>query len=91
MALNFPNSPSNGDMHMDLLTILVRVFGQSRCYCGDNAQVVKNGSLFDSSTAKLYIRHEDGSSNQWASLVFQVDEHNCICEYFCVTLLNGEI
>ena len=27
MALNFPDSPSNGDMHMDLLTMLVKVFG----------------------------------------------------------------
>ena len=29
----------------------------------------RNGDLwFDSSTAKLYIRYEDGSSNQWVSL-----------------------
>ena len=71
MALNFPNSPSNGDTaHGFTYNASKGVWDNLDATVGDTApSSPRNGDLwFDSSTAKLYIRYEDGSSNQWISL-----------------------
>ena len=71
MALNFPDSPSNGDTaHGFTYNSSKGVWDNLDATVGDNApSSPRNGDLwFDSSTAKLYIRYEDGSSNQWVSL-----------------------
>ena len=71
MALNFPDSPSDGDTaHGFTYNASKGVWDNLDATVGDTApSSPRNGDLwFDSSTAKLYIRYEDGSSNQWVSL-----------------------
>ena len=71
MALNFPDNPSNGDTaHGFTYNASKGVWDNLDATVGDTApSSPRNGDLwFDSSTAKLYIRYEDGSSNQWVSL-----------------------
>ena len=72
MALNFPDSPSNGDIaHGFTYNSTKGVWEANRdAVVSDTAPSnPRNGEFwFDSSTAKLYVRYEDGSSNQWVDL-----------------------
>ena len=72
MALNFPDSPSNGDVaHGFTYNSTKGVWEANRdATVSDTAPSnPRNGEFwFDSSTAKLYVRYEDGSSNQWVTV-----------------------
>ena len=72
MALNFPDSPSNGDVaHGFTYNSTKGVWEANRdAVVSDTAPSnPRNGEFwFDSSTAKLYVRYEDGSSNQWVTV-----------------------
>jgi len=72
MALNFPDSPSNGDVaHGFTYNSAKGVWEANRdAVVSDTAPSnPRNGEFwFDSSTAKLYVRYEDGSSNQWVTV-----------------------
>jgi len=71
MALNFPDSPSNGaTAHGFTYNSSKGVWDNLDATISDTApSSPRNGDLwFDSTTGKLYMRYEDGSSNQWVSL-----------------------
>ena len=71
MALNFPNSPSNGDTaHGFTYNSTKGVWENQDATVSDTApSSPRNGEFwFDSTTAKLYMRYEDGSSNQWVTV-----------------------
>ena len=72
MALNFPDSPSNGDVFQGFTYDSTKgVWEANRnAVVSDTApSSPRNGQFwFDSSTAKLYVRYEDGSSNQWVTV-----------------------
>ena len=72
MALNFPDSPSNGAIaHGFTYNSTKGVWEANRdAVVSDTApSSPRNGEFwFDSSTAKLYVRYEDGSSNQWVTV-----------------------
>ena len=72
MALNFPDSPSNGDIYQGFTYNSTRGVweGKRDAVVSDTAPSnPRNGEFwFDSSTAKLYVRYQDGSSNQWITV-----------------------
>jgi len=73
MAINFPNSPSNGDAHAGFIynsTKGVWEASAASVPMSDNPPTnPAQGDLwFDSSVAKTYIYYNDGSSSQWVQL-----------------------
>ena len=83
MAINFPNSPSNGDTHTAggktfTYDATAGVWNSSGGGGGGGASVTtgdnpptspSQGDLwFDSSVAKTYVYYNDGSSSQWVQL-----------------------
>ena len=71
MALNFPDSPSNGaTAHGFTYNSTKGVWENQDATVSDTApSSPRNGEFwFDSTTAKLYMRYEDGSSNQWVTV-----------------------
>ena len=75
MAINFPDSPSEGQTqdgfrYNSSKGVWEGVELARSVTISDTApSTPKNGDFwFDSTTAKLYMRYEDGSSNQWVSL-----------------------
>ena len=72
MALNFPDSPSNGDTFQGFTYNSTKGVWEAKrdAVVSDTApSSPRNGEFwFDSSTAKLYVRYNDGSSSQWITL-----------------------
>jgi len=73
MAINFPNSPSNGDAHAGFIynsTKGVWEASAASVPMSDNppANPAQGDLWFDSSVAKTYIYYNDGSSSQWVQL-----------------------
>ena len=73
MAINFPNSPSNGDAHAGFIYNSTKgVWEASAASVPMSDSPPTNpaqGDLwFDSSVAKTYIYYNDGSSSQWVQL-----------------------
>ena len=72
MALNFPDSPNNGDTFQGFTYNSTKGVweGKRDAVISDTAPSnPRNGEFwFDSSTAKLYVRYDDGSSSQWITL-----------------------
>ena len=72
MALNFPDSPSNGDIAHGFTYNSTKGVWEANndAVVSDTAPSNPNNGdfWFDSTTAKLYVRYEDGSSNQWVTV-----------------------
>ena len=73
MAINFPNSPSNGDAHAGFIynsTKGVWEASAASVPMSDSppANPAQGDLWFDSSVAKTYIYYNDGSSSQWVQL-----------------------
>ena len=75
MAINFPDSPSEGQTqdgfrYNSSKGVWEGVELARSVTVSDTApSTPKNGDFwFDSTSAKLYMRYQDGSSNQWVSL-----------------------
>ena len=72
MALNFPDSPSNGDTSNGFTYNSTKGAWEANrdAVVSDTAPSnPRNGEFwFDSTTAKLYMNYYDGSSNQWVTV-----------------------
>ena len=71
MPLNFPDSPSNGDTSFGFTYNSTKGVWENRnSTVSDTAPSnPRNGEFwFDSTTAKLYVRYDDGSSSQWVTV-----------------------
>jgi len=73
MAINFPNSPSNGDAHAGFIYNSTKgVWEASAASVPMSDSPPANPSQgdlwFDSSVAKTYIYYNDGSSSQWVQM-----------------------